>query len=384
MSDQQHFFPGATTLGDILQQNGYQQALLIGSDATFGGRRLYFTEHGDYTMWDYVYSQQTGQIPEDYYVWWGYEDAKLFDFAKQHLLELARDGQPFNLSLLTVDTHFPDGYPCDLCQDDFDDPYSNVIACSSRQVAAFVEWIQHQPFYENTTIVLAGDHVTMDVDCGNLIGEDYPRRTYTTIINPAAEVRDPDQYRDYTTFDIFPTTLAALGVEIEGDRLGLGVNLFSGKQTLLERDGEQKMTQELKRQSDFIDQLSGISTEVYGVSEAFQSLDTALDVTFGPETLTCTLHNLEPMEQEFSEVEVFADIMSGETKITLCSQTASKQPDGSYQAALPVDALDGQDEFVIHIFATTPNGRMMVGQTYTCNIAEQTYACSVAEQNLQS
>lgn len=371
MSDQQHFFPGATTLGDILQQNGYQQALLIGSDATFGGRRLYFTEHGDYTMWDYVYSQQTGQIPEDYYVWWGYEDAKLFDFAKQHLLELAQDGLPFNLSLLTVDTHFPDGYPCALCGDEFDDQYSNVIACSSRQVAAFVEWVQQQPFYENTTIILAGDHVTMDVNCSELIGDEYARRTYTTIINPAAEVADPDQYRDYTTFDIFPTTLAAMGVQIEGDQLGLGVNLFSGKQTLLERDGVDKMTQELKRQSDFIDALSGISTEVYDISEAFQSLDTALDVTFSPDTLTYTLHNLQPMEEEFSEVEVFADIMSGETKITLASQVAAKQPDGSYQAVIPVDALDGQNEFVVHIFAMTSNGRMMVGKTYTCNIAEQ-------------
>jgi phosphoglycerol transferase len=37
--------------------------------------------------------------------------------------------------------------------------------------------------------------------------------------------------------DIFPTTLAALGFEIEGDRLGLGTNLFSDKPTLWEELG---------------------------------------------------------------------------------------------------------------------------------------------------
>ena len=39
---QEHFFAGAVTLGDILESAGYCQNLMIGSDATFGGRRLYF------------------------------------------------------------------------------------------------------------------------------------------------------------------------------------------------------------------------------------------------------------------------------------------------------------------------------------------------------
>ena len=46
MDTQDAFFPGITTIGDILQKEGYSQTLLLGSDATFGGRRLYFTDHG--------------------------------------------------------------------------------------------------------------------------------------------------------------------------------------------------------------------------------------------------------------------------------------------------------------------------------------------------
>ena len=55
MDTQDSFFPGITSLGDILEAAGYNQGLLIGSEATFGGRELYFTTHGNYHMWDYNY-----------------------------------------------------------------------------------------------------------------------------------------------------------------------------------------------------------------------------------------------------------------------------------------------------------------------------------------
>ena len=51
--------------------------------------------------------------------------------------------------------------------------------------------------------------------------------------------------------DLFPTTLAALGCTIEGDRLGLGVNLFSMEPTLAERWGFEKFDRELSKASDF-------------------------------------------------------------------------------------------------------------------------------------
>ena len=56
MDTQESFFPGIITLGDILQEEGYSQTLLIGSDATFGGRKLYFTDHGQYDIVDYEYA----------------------------------------------------------------------------------------------------------------------------------------------------------------------------------------------------------------------------------------------------------------------------------------------------------------------------------------
>ena len=259
MDTQDSFFPGVTTLGDILSDAGYTQTLLIGSEAQFGGRKLYFQEHGNYEMEDYSYAIENGLIPSDYKVRWGYEDQKLFEFAKEKLLQLSQGDEPFNLTMLTVDTHFEDGYVCEQCPTEYDTQYSNVMACSSRQVGEFLKWIQQQDFYENTTIVISGDHPTMDSDyCAEIDQEgNYDRRVFTAYINAAAYAQD-QQERTYSTFDNFPTTLAALGVQIDGDRLGLGTNLFSGTKTLLEEFGNSKVNAELKKKSEFIEKLSAV------------------------------------------------------------------------------------------------------------------------------
>lgn len=259
MDTQDSFFPGVTTLGDILSDAGYTQTLVIGSEAQFGGRKLYFQEQGNYEMEDYSYAIENGLIPSDYKVWWGYEDQKLFEFAKEKLLQLSQGDEPFNLTMLTVDTHFEDGYVCEQCPTEYDTQYSNVMACSSRQVGEFLKWIQQQDFYENTTIVISGDHPTMDSDyCAEIDQEgNYDRRVFTAYINAAAYAQD-QQERTYSTFDNFPTTLAALGVQIDGDRLGLGTNLFSGTKTLLEEFGNSKVNAELKKKSEFIEKLSAM------------------------------------------------------------------------------------------------------------------------------
>ena len=51
--------------------------------------------------------------------------------------------------------------------------------------------------------------------------------------------------------DLFPTTLAALGCEIEGDRLGLGTNLFSGKKTLAEEMGYDRFDRDISQKSEY-------------------------------------------------------------------------------------------------------------------------------------
>lgn len=62
------FYEGLIGRGDILEDYDYRQILFIGSDADFGGRKSFFTTHGDFEIRDYGYAVECGLIPEDYHV----------------------------------------------------------------------------------------------------------------------------------------------------------------------------------------------------------------------------------------------------------------------------------------------------------------------------
>ena len=195
-------------------------------------------------------------MKEEDKVWWGFSDRDLFKYAKEELSEISKEDKPFNFTMLTTDTHFPGGYVCELC-----DPivsniyhYENVISCSSRQVYDFVKWIQEQDFYNNTTIILCGDHLTMDQDLEKVHDFDptYQRGIVNIIINSVANIDEPlTKNRIFSTMDLFPTTLSAMGVKIEGNRLGLGTNLFSNEETLIQKYNETYVNLEFLKRSKF-------------------------------------------------------------------------------------------------------------------------------------
>jgi len=245
------FLPGLTSLTDILKENGYYQALMVGSDIRFGGRDAYYKSHGIDKIYDLYTARKDGIVPPGYYVWWGMEDLHLFEYAKQELTELAAMDQPFAFTMLTVDTHHVGGYKCARCGSDYAERYENAIACSSRQVNAFVDWIRQQSFYENTTVIIVGDHRSMDNGYFERnVDSEYTRRVYNCYINAAA-VPVQEKNREFTTVDLFPTTLAAIGCTIEGDRLGLGTNLFSDVPTLAETMGYDAFCKEVEKDSEY-------------------------------------------------------------------------------------------------------------------------------------
>ncbi len=248
---QDSFLPGVHTMTNVLAENGYYQTLMGGSDATFGGRKPYFEQHGLDRTFDIFTAREVGIVPPGYFIFWGMEDLHLFDFAKQELTKIAEQEQPFAFTMLTVDTHRTNGYVCRKCVGLWGEQYENVISCSSKQVYDFIQWVKQQDFYENTTIVIAGDHVTMDEGyIDRNVAEDYERTVYNCIINSPVETAY-EKNRQFVAADMFPTTLAAMGCEIEGERLGLGTNLFSGKPTLVEEMGLEEFDAELTKTSDY-------------------------------------------------------------------------------------------------------------------------------------
>jgi len=247
-----NFLGGAIALGDLLKKEGYNLKLIVGSDARFGGRSNYYTKHGDYEIFDVTTAINEGKMHESDKVWWGFDDSNLFSWAKDEILELANQRQPFSVSLLTANTHFESGYLEAGADNNFPTQYENVFAYSSKQVYDFVKWLQQQEFYSNTTLVIIGDHLSMQSGgyFESRIYEGYDRTIFNAFVNPLAQPSKPKN-RAFSSFDIYPTILASIGVNIEGNRIGLGTNLFSERRTLIEKYGFDHFNEELSKNSNF-------------------------------------------------------------------------------------------------------------------------------------
>ena len=234
---------GSYTLGEVLEDNGYRNYLLMGSKGSFGNRDVFFKEHGSYEIYDYDYAARTNLIDKDYKVWWGYEDSKLYAFAKDKLSSL---DEPFNFTMLTADTHFVDGYQDKSCNNNFDNKYKNSFSCTDKMLSEFINWIKEQDFYENTTIVIVGDHLVMQEDLYRGV---EGRTIYNAFINTKKEISEEN--RTFTVMDMYPTTIASIGGVIDGDRLGLGTNLFSGEKTIPEEIGFDIFNKEINLYSKY-------------------------------------------------------------------------------------------------------------------------------------
>ena len=75
------------------------------------------------------------------------------------------------------------------------------------------------------------------------------REAIDVFINSVSPYRKIDRKRTAVTMDLFPTILSSMGYSIEGERLGLGTNLFSKKKTLSEEMGYEVPKRKTRRES---------------------------------------------------------------------------------------------------------------------------------------
>ncbi len=247
------FLPNAVTLTDILAKNGYNQRFIFGSDKHFAGRDALLETHGNVEVHDIEWYKNHNMLPKNYGVFWGFEDEKLFEYAKWELSELSEQEKPFMLGLLTVDTHMPSGYICEKCPADEDMPLKNAIRCSDAQTAEFLAWCKTQDWYTDTVFAIMGDHLFMDTAQTTPFSPDTDknaRRWIDIFINATPVIFTQNiKNREFSDFDMFPTMLSALGCKIRNNRLGFGVDLFSSEPTLLERFSKEEINKQLSVRS---------------------------------------------------------------------------------------------------------------------------------------
>ena len=95
-NDKSNFFSGVYTLGEILEQHGYINEIMMGSDSNFGCTLNFYKQHGNYYISDYNTAVEEGRIAKDYFVFGVMKIKKLFEFAKADITKLAKSGKPFN------------------------------------------------------------------------------------------------------------------------------------------------------------------------------------------------------------------------------------------------------------------------------------------------
>lgn len=252
------YLPYAKCLMDVLADKEYNQLYAQGSSGKFTQKRTFWTKHGNVGIHDIEYYKSVGKIPENYHEFWGFEDRKLYGFAKEELDSLAKQEKSFAFYMLTVDTHQPFGYLDDSCRIALknigfevkgDNQFPAVLRCASMQLASFLEWIKEQPWFSNTVVSVMGDHATPMLS--NKAELNPTDSVYWTnfIINSAIDGNAYRRGRSYSSMDMFPTLLESMGFELEGHSIGLGRSLYADKPTLLEVYGKPVLDSLLRERS---------------------------------------------------------------------------------------------------------------------------------------
>ena len=254
-----NYLKSAVCLTDILRQNGYNVKLFQGVDANFASMVYFLRDHGvkKENIFDLQSFKKIGVPASDTSFFLSVKDKDLYEEVKSELSKKGIKSEPWAVWFYTMDTHGPYGRLDSGCVDvpnnlKIENQYPYVLNCASKQLASFLEWAEKQKWYENTTIAVMGDHPAMIAQ--NVIGyseEKMERYWLNFFVNSSVE-RKMKNKRKFTSFDMFPTILEAMGVKIDGRALGLGRSLFSDEPTLIELYGK-----------DSLNALIGMKSTVY-------------------------------------------------------------------------------------------------------------------------
>ncbi len=211
------FLPGAICLGDILKTHGYRNVFIGGASGSFAGKAAFFRTH----RYDEYFGREeltTAGMGAEEGSGWGHLDDKTLNFARKTIKRLHESHQPFNLTLLTLDTHGPTGLYSTECRRRGTKNYEGIVTCTSEQIAEFIEYMDREGYLADTRVFIMGDHLSMKTPISEKLAKEQ-RFIFNKIIS---REKFHLNRSEIVHFDIFPTLLELIGFDIEGDRLGLG------------------------------------------------------------------------------------------------------------------------------------------------------------------
>ncbi|NQY42454.1 MAG: sulfatase-like hydrolase/transferase [Legionellales bacterium] len=228
------FLPKAYCIGDILKANGYSLSYIGGASLKFAGKGKFYLTHG----FDYIKGLdelKSNLSNQNNLSSWGLYDETLFDLVFERVEFLAKQNQKFGVFTLTLDTHPPGKEVSKICKPykDGKNPFLNAVHCTDYLVTKFVNKIKKSPYYKNTIIIIASDHLA-----NNNSAMDYLKkgnRKNLLIVLNSNKMNLPQNTsidKAGTTIDTSATLLGLMGYRY--NKFGLGRNLLSNELSLLE------------------------------------------------------------------------------------------------------------------------------------------------------
>ncbi|MFJ6001682.1 LTA synthase family protein [Arthrobacter sp. NPDC092385] len=231
-SDTPTYLGGLTCAGDVLEEHGYTNVFLGGANSSFAAKESFLRSHGYSEVKGLADWRAAGEPEENFRSDWGLSDERLMDHAKDRIDELhaeaKRTGRPFNLSMLTLDTHEP-AYVFDYCSVDTEHDITSVFSCSMAQVAGFVNHMKDRGYLDDTAVVIMGDHLK-HMPAGDPFHEQLDNHPNRTIFNriwvPGGDGAGTLRPR-LDQLSMYPTILEAAGLTLKDGAAGLGVSAFA-------------------------------------------------------------------------------------------------------------------------------------------------------------
>jgi lipoteichoic acid synthase len=228
-----------------LQKNGYGTATYHADAITYWSREKLYPALG----FDYVYTDK--EIPAEQEIGFGPADEVLFNFASTQLPAQIKEHEKMYSNLITLTSHTPFVMPENLQHLALPESYENTyvgnylqsIRYTDEQIGIFVETLKIEGLYENSLILIYGDHsgvhgapVTKvdEAILFDLLGHPYTLqdRFIVPVIFSGGGLFSGETINHLGgQIDLMPTLLNLLG--IEHDAQMMGHNLFHYENNLL-------------------------------------------------------------------------------------------------------------------------------------------------------
>ncbi|QWF72990.1 LTA synthase family protein [Bacillus subtilis] len=235
---------------EILKNSGYYSAVLHANNKSFWNRDLMYDSFG----YDSFFDINSYDVTDENSVGWGLKDKEFFEQSSELMKNLP---QPFYSRLITLTNHFPfDLDEEDQLIDEYDsssqtlNKYFPTVRYQDEALKRFIEKLKEDGLYDNSVIVLYGDHYGISENHNEAMGqflgkeitpfEEVQLQKVPLVIHiPGVTDKKPQTIETVGgQIDIRPTLMNLLGIDTK-DQIQFGNDLLSDEKldfTVL-RDG---------------------------------------------------------------------------------------------------------------------------------------------------